>query len=434
MNSQVKQHERLPLKWQEDEFYDRDALNVELERVFDICHGCRRCVNLCNTFPTLFDLIDASTTFEVDGVDKEDYGKVVDECYLCDLCYIAKCPYVPPHEWNVDFPHLMQRAKSVKYREQGVNLRDKLLGATDKFGALASLPGVNTVVNAGIQSKVLRKRFKIHQEAVLPKFHQKTFRRRFAKRDKLIDPQHTVALFVSCYGNYNMPDMVEALCDVLEHNMVAVTVVPQERCCGMPKLEQGDLEAVRKNKEYNIPILHDLVVSGHEIIAPIPSCVLMFQQELPAMFPDDEQVAAVAKHIHDPTAWLLNLHKQGKLKTDFKNPLGQIAYHAACHTRVQNIGLKTPQLLELVPNTKTTIVERCSGHDGTYAIKAECHKSAEKIARMAVRKIEQIEKVDFFTSDCVLAGKYIAEKMNQEWQHPIELLAHAYGVESTQKP
>ena len=108
---------RLPIEWKSDEFYDEDSINEELERVFDICHTCRRCVSLCNSFPTLFDLIDDSETMEVDGVAKNDYKRVVDECFLCDICYLTKCPYVPPHEWNVDFPHLMLRAKAANFKK-----------------------------------------------------------------------------------------------------------------------------------------------------------------------------------------------------------------------------------------------------------------------------------------------------------------------------
>ena len=108
---------RHSIDWHDPEFYDKKALESEMERVFDICHTCRRCVSLCNAFPSLFDLIDESETMELDSVSKASYESVVDECYMCDLCYLTKCPYVPPHEWNVDFPHLMLRAKAVKFSE-----------------------------------------------------------------------------------------------------------------------------------------------------------------------------------------------------------------------------------------------------------------------------------------------------------------------------
>ena len=118
---------RHPLDWKNDAFYEEGPLFEELERVFDLCHGCRRCVSLCNAFPTLFDLVDESSTMEVDGVDKSDYWKVVDQCYLCDPCYQTKCPYIPPHEWNIDFPHLMLRAKAKKMQNKLGFLMKKFL-------------------------------------------------------------------------------------------------------------------------------------------------------------------------------------------------------------------------------------------------------------------------------------------------------------------
>ena len=139
---------RHPLGWQDDSFWNKDALNDELERVFDVCHGCRRCVSLCDAFPTLFDLIDESETMEVDGVNKSDYQNVAEQCYMCDLCYLTKCPYVPPHEFNVDFPHLMLRAKAQRFKENGASLRDRTLTSTDRLLSATSIPLVDVTVNA----------------------------------------------------------------------------------------------------------------------------------------------------------------------------------------------------------------------------------------------------------------------------------------------
>jgi len=176
---------RHALDWQNPDFYNEESLHTEMERVFDICHGCRRCVSLCQSFPTLFDLIDASESMEVDGVSKDDYGKVVDHCYLCDLCYMTKCPYVPPHEWNLDFPHLMLRAKAVHYKNHGAKLRDRVLTSTDMVGRLAGIPVVAQVVNAvnkvGPARKVLEAAAEVHSEAWLPEFSSKPLRSRLHK-------------------------------------------------------------------------------------------------------------------------------------------------------------------------------------------------------------------------------------------------------------
>jgi len=431
---------RHALDWKNPEFYDEEALFKELERVYDICHGCRRCVSLCHAFPTLFDLVDESDTMEVDGVAKADYYKVVDHCYLCDLCYMTKCPYVPPHEWNVDFPHLMLRGKAVKFRKGEYKTRDKILTSTDRVGSLAGIPVISGVVNAANRSPAMRKLLDstlgVHPDAKVPAYHSNTLRKRLAdRRDNDAQGEAAgrtrgrVALFATCYGNYNEPHLGEDLLAVFEHNGIPVTIAERERCCGMPKLELGDLEAVERAKDENIPVLAALVDAGWDIVAPVPSCVLMFKQELPLMFPDDEAVQKVKAAIFDPFEYLMLRHKEGKLLTDFKSGLGTVAYHVACHQRVQNFGLKTKDVLELVPDTTVQPIERCSGHDGTYAVKSEFHEISMKIARPVVNRVKQAE-ADHYGSDCPMAGQQIANGMKDgsEPQHPLSLLRRAYGI------
>jgi len=432
---------RHPLDWQNPEFYDEGSLLKELERVYDICHGCRRCFSLCNAFPTLFDAIDESETMELDGVDKRVFWDVVDHCYLCDMCFMTKCPYVPPHEWNVDFPHLMLRAKAVKHSQGKTRVRDRILSATDLVGTLAGIPVVSSVVNAvnksAVGRKVVEELVEVHPDAHLPDYHSKTLRRRMDRsrnRDAQAGAQAgptrgKVALFATCYGNYNEPDIGEDLVAIFEHNDIPVRLVDRERCCGMPKLELGDLQAVARAKDANIPALVALVDQGWDIIAPVPSCVLMFKQELPLMFPDDPDVARVRDSIYDPFEYLAIRHKHDCLKTDFKNSLGTVAYHVPCHLRVQNIGLKTRDLLQLVPDTEVDAIERCSGHDGTYAVKKEFHEISMKIGKPVVSRIEKTA-ADHYCSDCPMAGHQIENGLNDGSQpeHPLKLLRMAYGI------
>lgn len=435
---------RHPLDWKNPDFYDEASLHKEMERVFDICHGCRRCVSLCQSFPTLFDLVDESPTLEVDGIPKSDYVKVVDHCYLCDLCYMTKCPYVPPHEWNVDFPHLMLRAKAVKYKKGDVKLRDRILTSTDTVGNLAGIPVVAQVVNAvnkiGVARKALEAVAGIHADAWVPEYQSNPLRSRLAKH---INTSHRsanqvepagrttgkVALFATCYMNRNEPGPGEDFVAVFEHNGIPVTLAEQERCCGMPKLELGNLDAVVKAKEYNIPVLAKLVDEGWDLTALVPSCVLMFKQELPLMFPDDPEVQKVKQAFFDPFEYLMLRHKEGKLKSDFKQSLGKVAYHAACHQRVQNIGQKTREALSLVPDTLVEIIERCSGHDGTYAVKKEFHESAMKIVMPVVDRVRKSE-AQHYGSDCAMAGHHIQNglKDGRAPEHPITLLRQAYAI------
>jgi Fe-S oxidoreductase len=431
---------RHPIDWQSPSFSDEGALFDELERVFDICHGCRRCVSLCQSFPTLFDLVDGSESMEVDGVAKSDYWKVVDHCYLCDLCYMTKCPYVPPHEWNLDFPHLMLRAKAFKFKKGDVKFRDKVLTSTDRVGALAGIPVVSGIVNAvnktSLGRKALEAVLQVHQDARVPEYHsdslRKTQRARIGKRatgEAAGPTTGKVALFVTCYGNYNEPGINDDLIAVFEHNGIPVTLAEKEQCCGMPKLELGDLEAVKAAKEANIPVLKRLVDDGWDIVAMIPSCVLMFKQELPLLFPDDPDVQAVKEAMYDPFEYLMLRHKHGKMSLDFKEPLGSVVYQASCHQRVQNIGQKTREVLALVPDTRVEIIERCSGHDGTYAVKLESYSAAMKIVKPVANRVEKAA-ADHFGSDCPMAGAHIAHSLGRDGkqQHPLTLLRKAYGI------
>ena len=430
---------RAPLDWKNPEFYDETSLHAEMERVFDVCHGCRRCVSLCDSFPTLFDLIDESDTFEVDGVDKADYGKVVDQCFLCDLCAETKCPYLPPHEWALDFPHLMLRAKAQKFEKNDTKWRDIIITSTDPIFDAISTPGVAQLANAAAGSKTLRKAgealFGLHQDAPLPHFSAKALTKQLPPLigDELPATstdrtQGKVAIYVTCYGDHNEPRMVEDLIAVLKHNNVPVKILQDAKCCGMPKLELGDLKKVEKMKDANIPVFTQAIAEGYEIIAPIPSCVLMYKQELPLMFPDDDDIAEVKAHFFDPFEYLMLRHKDSLIDTVFKQPLGNVAYHVACHQRVQNFGMKTREFLELIPDTEVTAIERCSGHDGTYAVKAETYDKAKKIARPVVRRVKD-SQADTFGSDCPMAGRLIADGVEEgDAQHPISMVRKAYGI------
>jgi glycerol-3-phosphate dehydrogenase subunit C len=434
---------RHPLNWQDPGFNDPALLEKELERVFDICHGCRRCFNLCNAFPSLFELIDESKSGELNGVDKKAFRQVVDHCYLCDMCYMTKCPYVPPHPWNVDFPHLMLRAKVVKYRGGETRWRDKVLSSTDLVGTLAGIPVIAEAVNAGIRStlgrKVLEAALGVHTQAPVPKYQSNTLRKQLhkqlaARRDAAA-PQAAgatrgkVALFATCYANRNEPQIGLDLARVFEHNGIEVALAEQESCCGMPKLELGDAQAVADLKAKNVPQLMAMIERGYDIVAPVPSCVLMFKQELPLMFSDDADIATIKQRFFDPFEYLAARHKAGLLRTDFARPLGKIAYHVACHLRVQNIGLKTRDILQLIPGTTVEPIERCSGHNGTYGVKRESRDVSMKIGKPVVQRV-QAAAADYYASDCPMAGHQIESGManGSHPTHPLTLLRMAYGL------
>lgn len=436
---------RHPIDWKNPDFYNEASLNQEMERVFDICQGCRRCVNLCTAFPRLFDLIDESATGELDSVNKNQFWEVVDRCYLCDMCFMTKCPYVPPHEWNIDFPHLMLRAKAAKYKSKGAGFRDKLLSSTDLMGKLATIPvvvqTVNTINKTPVTRKLMDSMLGIHADRKLPEYTAQKFRENATPNDTFpvkngARTPGKIAIYATCYINYNEPGIGHDLLKILEHNEIPACLVEKEACCGMPKLELGDLEAVEKLKNENIPHLLKLAQSGYAILSAVPSCTLMYKQELPLLFPHDADVQAVAAAMFDPFEYLALRNQDSLLKTDFKKPLGNVAYHIPCHQRVQNIGKKTRDILQLIPDTTINVVERCSGHDGTWGVKSEHFADSMKIGRPVFKQMAASDP-DYISSDCAIAARHIEQGIGEskaQKLHPLTLLHMAYGDDTGLQP
>jgi Fe-S oxidoreductase len=346
---------------------------------------------------------------------------------------------VPPHPWNVDFPHLMLRAKAVKFRKGEVSFRDKLLSSTDAIGKLAAIPVVAQVVNAVNRSpaarSVMEKAIGVHHERRLPPYGAGTFRSRATPSTgrEVRNGKRTpgkAAVFSTCYVNYNEPGIGNDLLAVLDHNEIPYTLVEKEACCGMPKLELGDVAAVERLKVVNIPPLAKLARDGFAILTPVPSCTLMFKSELPLLFPEDADVKAVSEAMFDPFEYLVLRHRDGLLKTDFKTALGKVSYHIPCHSRVQNMGQKTREALQLVPGTTVNTVERCSGHDGTWGVKSEYYENSMKIGRPVFRLMAEGEP-DHISSDCPIAGRHIEQGMGETKAvrlHPLSLLRKAYSI------
>jgi glycerol-3-phosphate dehydrogenase subunit C len=355
-------------------YYDEKDLRSEAERVFSVCADCRLCVKFCGSFPKLFDAVDDYCTeekyAEVDTkrLKTEDVHEIVDLCFQCKLCYI-KCPYTPgDHEWAIDFPRLIARAKAQEVKKKGVPLVDKLLGNPDLAGKLgtATAPLANWGNENALNRQLMHSVVGIHKDKKLPSFAAKTFAAQFDRLRKAPqgEPTAKIAFFSTCYVNYNQPEIGTDTLEVLAHNNVDVEFA-YERCCGMPLWHNGDMEGAVEAAKQNVAGLIRHVNAGRKVIATNPTCSQMIRVEYPRLLGTDG-AKAVAAQTMDPMEFLAGLAAKGTLKKDFKTGAGDISYHMPCHLRAQNIGYKTRDVLSLLPNTNVKVVEECSGHDGTW--------------------------------------------------------------------
>lgn len=431
---------RHPLPWREESFYDPAELEKEMRRVFDICHGCRRCFNLCDSFPRLFDLIDASPSGELDGVKSEDFAQVVEACTLCDMCFMTKCPYVPPHEFNLDFPHLMLRYRAVEARRRGIPLPDRELAKTDRNGRLASalapLANWATRTENKTTRALLARTARIDPRAELPRYTRPPLVRRAAplppNREAPAFGRKAV-LYATCYGNYNTPEVGEALLAVLARNGVE-TAILHPACCGMPKLEQGDIAGVAAAAESAARAFAPWIERGYDVIALVPSCALMVKFEWPLILPENEAVGRLARAAYDISEYIVDIAKKEGLAPGLAPLPTPVALHLACHARAQNMGQKAAEMLRLIPGLDLAVIERCSGHGGAWGFKTPHFDTALKVGRPAARQMREAGKAAI-TSECPLAGLHLAQMIRLQdgttppprlYTHPVELLAESY--------
>lgn len=438
---------RHPLDWRSADFYDDAKLDAEMRRVFDICHTCRRCFNLCDSFPRLFDLVDESKSGELDTVASADFKGVVDACTLCDMCFMTKCPYVPPHEFNIDFPHLILRYRAVEAKKSGVPAADRALADTDRNGKWATL--ISGAVNwatrrdnktmRGLEENIAG----IDRNAELPKYASKTLEAQAAAsppaRDEASPAKARKAvLYATCYGDYNDTSIGMAALAVLAKNGVETKVV-NPACCGMPKLEQGLIDEVAEAAQKVAAAFAPYIDEGYDIVAPVPSCALMLKFEWPLILPEDESVKRLSKATFDLSEYIVDIARKEGLADGMAPIDGGIAFHVSCHSRAQNIGQKGAELLALIPQADVTVVERCSGHGGAWGYKKGNFETAMKVGKPAARQMQSAGKAHI-VSECPLAGLHIEQEIEllgaeapppERVGHPIVLMARAYALESS---
>ena len=418
-------------------YYDEKDLRSEVERVFSVCADCRMCVKYCGSFPTMLNAIDDYCTegkyAEVDTkkLKTEDVGKVVDLCFQCKLCYI-KCPYTPgEHEWAIDFPRLITRAKAQEVKKKGVPLVDKLLGNPDLIGKLgtATAPLANWGNENALNRQLMHSVVGIHKDKKLPPFASKTFASQFDSHRKATrgEPAAKIAFFSTCYVNYNQPEIGTDTLEVMAHSNVDV-VFAYESCCGMPLWHNGDIDGALKAARQNVARLHHHAQDSRVIVATNPTCSQMIRVEYPRMLGTDDAKQVAAKTM-DPMEFLAGLAAGGKLQKDFKTGAGNVSYHIPCHLRAQNIGYKTRDVLALLPGTTVKVVEECSGHDGTWAMKKENFEQSLKWGSRAFSGMAEGDpKVT--CSDCPLAAIQIEQGNGRRPLNPMQILAKSYRGET----
>lgn len=410
-------------------FWDPAALRQEMVRQIEICHGCRLCLPLCPDFPRLFDHIDDETDGDTGRLTDHHLTDFTDWCYQCKLCFL-KCPYTPPHEFRIDIPKLLLRAKAVRARQHGgATIQDKFLGDTDRngrvFGKIAPL------ANAGASFKpgriLMEQAVGIHRDRILPKYHAQTFKDWFLSRRERLDPgsgRAKVALFYTCPVNYNDPELGQAVVKVLEHNDIEVAIVP-ERCCGQPELDGGQMDRALQKMRYNVAQIAVLVDQGYDILVPEPTCGMMLKKEYPSFFPQD--MAPLTPRIFEVSEYLMRLHADGKLDTTFKRAPGKLAYHMPCHLKYQAIGQQTLQLLRLVSSNVVFVDKGCSGMDGTWGMKKEYFEASLKVARGLIQGMKDAQPATCVT-DCGMSALQIRQGSGLRALHPYQVLAEAYGL------
>jgi glycerol-3-phosphate dehydrogenase subunit C len=432
------------IAWEDPDFTDRGKTEAEMHRIFDICHTCRRCFNLCDAFPRLFELIDNSESGELDTVGTADYQKVADACTLCDMCFMTKCPYVPPHEFNVDFPHVMLRYRAVERHEGRIPLQQRELVKTDRNGRVASIvaPLANWASDRknALTRPWLETAAGIDRKAALPKYHGPTFAMRSKRSTPPVDrtaPAYgrKAVLYATCFVNYNNPSIGEATRAVLARNGVETAVVyPQ--CCGMPQLEQGNLAAVAASARRVAASLARWIDKGYDVVALVPSCALMLKFEWPLIVPEDAAVEKLAEATFDISEYIVDIARNEGLAPGLSALDGGVTVQIACHARAQNIGQKAAEMLRLLPQADVAVIERCSGHGGSWGVLKDNFETALKVGRPVARQALKNAK-PFLACECPLAGMHIVQEMEMladgqfvphRSLHPIELVAHAYGI------
>ncbi len=414
-------------------YWDAQALQKEITRTFEICHGCRMCFKYCDSFPNLFGLLDETHDGDVRKITSVETARVMDACFQCKLCEV-QCPYTQRdgHEFQLDFPKLVHRYKAQRAKRQGVPLRSRLLANPDGAARMARLSfGMANVFNRlRLPRLLMQATLGIHKDKLLPNFAPSTFERWAAEKGRIRqDPNDIEAvLFPTCYVENNEPQIGRDTLEVLDKNQVPTACVRGLQCCGMPAWESGDLDSLRKQAANNLRILKPFIEAGARVVSINPTCAMMMRREYPDLLPESQREDArkLAEAVRDPSELLWEIREEPRFNTDFRStPGGSVAYHVPCHLRAQAIGFKGRDLLRKIPGVKPKITMECCGHDGTWAMKVEGFDPSKRIGQKAFTGMKSVS-AEVWATDCPLAALQFEQHAGKKPMHPMSILARAY--------
>ncbi|HYR83825.1 MAG TPA: heterodisulfide reductase-related iron-sulfur binding cluster [Terriglobia bacterium] len=416
----------------EKKYWDADALDKEIRRTFEICHGCRLCFKYCDSFPTLFSLLDEKHNGDVRHITASETGKIMDACFQCKLCEV-QCPYTErdKHEFRLDFPRLVHRFKAQRTKRDGLRLRDRVLGNPDRAGLLArsSLGFANLANRVRLHRIFLEKVLGIHRDKLLPDFAGTTFEKWATRAGKIKSGTGgEVVLFQTCYVQNNEPQIGRDTVEVMERNKVDVRCVRGLECCGMPAWEHGDLESLRRQARANLAILVPFVEKGARIVAINPTCSMMMRREYSTLLSAEDRPAAkkLAAAVMDPSEFLWSIRNEPRFNTDFRSTPGtKVGYHAPCHLRAQAVGFKGRDLLRKIPGVVPSTVMECCGHDGTHAMTTEGFAPSARIGKRAFDGMKDSAS-EIWSTDCPLAALQFQQHAGVKPMHPMSIMARAY--------
>lgn len=377
----------------EPRYWDEAGLAAEVTRAFELCHSCRMCFKYCDSFPTLFGLLDERYDGDVHRLTPADVGQVMDLCFQCKLCEV-QCPYTPrdKHEFQLDFPKLVHRYDAIQFRKRGKTMRERMLGDPDAAGRMARASlGMANVANRSRPLRVLmEKAVGIHRDKLLPDFASQAFDS-WAEQNGFVraEPGGEAVLFQTCFVQHNEPQIGRDVLEVMKRNQVDCRVARGLACCGMPAWEHGDIASLRRQAHRDLDVLLPFVEKGAKVLVVNPTCSMMMRREWPHLLegPDRERAARLAPAVMDPSEFLWSLRDQPRFNTAFRStpPGGKVAYHAPCHLRAQGIGFKGRDLLRKIPGvTVAATVSECCGHDGTWAMTVEGFEASARVGEKEI--------------------------------------------------